>query len=474
MVYLRCKIGEIKMGRQRKTLRNKRKIKIDHTRDRYIDKEEISQRFSKAITRQTKVTIVSIFFVTIVMISSAYAVFSSVQKSEDYNTLSVGVLKVDFDKNESNLSNVINLNGAYPVTDQEGQNTNPYRFSITNSGTLDANYKIRIIDDNDMIEEDGCSDNLLNKGYVKVSINNGEPFILTQVELNDYTIREGVLAPGQKEEVDIRIWINQSAGNDALGKHYHSKIVVESESKSANKYIKAAYQYSESCATGEEPSCVSSTCYQSNNIGSCSPGTIIKYAVNNQEEKYFYVLHDDGSRITMQQRENIVYNTAWYSVSTENNHGPAIILSALESVTAGWTNVKNQTYTMGTTNFNNTNGYTGCNRSGCDTNSYTLEKREAKARMITFQEGISLGCNVGVVLTCPKWLYNYLNGSTSYGGTVNDATGEANFGYWTMSADNSVDSPNDKAWYLANNGSISTVSVDNNQVGARAVVVINK
>lgn len=463
------------MGRQRKTLRNKRKIKIDHTSDRYIDKDEINKRFSKAITRQTKITMVSIFFVTIVMISSAYAVFSSVQKSEDYNTLSVGLLKVDFDKNESNLSNVINLNGAYPVTDQEGQGTNPYRFSITNSGTLDANYKIRIIDDNDMIEEDGCSDNLLNKNYVKVSINSGEPFILTQAELNDYTIREGVLSPGQREQVDIRIWINESAGNDALGKHYHSKIVVESESKSANKYIKAAYKYSESCATGEEPSCVSSTCYQSNNIGSCPPGTIIKYAVNNQEEKFFYVLHDDGSRLTLQQRENTVYNTAWYSVSLENNHGPAIILSALESVTAGWANVKSQSYTMGTTNFNNTNGYTGCNRSSCNTNSYTLEKREAKARMITFQEGVSLGCNVGVVLTCPNWLHNYLNGSTSsYGITVNDATGGANLGYWTMSADNSVESPNNNAWFIARDGSISNASVDNNQIGARAVIVINK
>lgn len=462
------------MGRQRKTLRNKRKIKIDHTRDHYMDKEEVNKRFSKAITRQTKVTMVSIFFVTIVMISSAYAVFSSVQKSQDYNTLSVGVLKVDFDKNESNLSNVINLNGAYPVTDQEGQNTTPYRFSITNSGTIDANYKIRIIDDNDMIEEDGCSDNLLNKGYVKVSINSGEPFLLTQVELNDYTIKEGVLASGQKEQLDIRIWIDENAGNDSLGKHYHSKIVVESESKSANKYIKAAYKYSESCPTGEEASCVSSTCYQSNNIGSCPPGTIIKYAVNNSEEKFFYVLHDDGSRLTLQQRENTVYNTPWYSVSVENNHGPAIILSALESVTAEWKNVKTQAFTMGTTNFNQTNGNTGCNSSGCTGNSYTLEKKEMKARMITFQEGISLGCNVGVVLTCPKWLHHYLNGSTSYGAMVDDATEGANLGYWTMSADNSTILPNTNAWSIVNNGSLTSNLVNHNQLGARAVIVINK
>lgn len=449
------------MGKQKQTLRNKRKIRIDHTKDKYINNEEINKKFTKAITRQTKVTMVSIFFVTIVMISSAYAIFSSVQKSEDYNTLSVGVLKVDFNKNESNLSNVINLNGAYPVTDQEGQGTSPYSFSITNSGTLDANYKIRIIDDNDMIESDECGDNLLNKEYVKVSINNGDPFILTQVEFNDYTIKEGVLSPGQKEQLDIRIWINESAGNDSLGKHYHSKIVVETASKSSNKYIKAAYKYSDSCTTGEEPSCISSTCYQNNNIGSCSPGTIIKYAVKDSDERYFYVLHDDGSRLTLQQRENTIYNTPWYSVSNENSHGPAIVLSGLESITSEWSNVKSQTYTMGTTDFNHTNGYTGCNSGGCTTNSYTLPEKEAKARMITFQESISLGCNVGVVLTCPKWLSNGLTDGSS-------------IGYWTMSADNSVDLPNSNAWSIVKDGSISSHPVGSEQLGARAVIVINK
>lgn len=449
------------MGRQRQTLRNKRKIKIDHTKDHYIDNEEISQKFTKAITRQTKVTMVSIFFVTIVMISSAYAVFSSVQKSENYNTLSVGVLKVDFNQSESNLGNIINLNGAYPVTDNEGLKTNPYQFSITNSGTLDANYKVRIIDDNDMIESDECGDNLLNKAYVKVSINNGEPFLLTQAEYNDYTIKEGMLSPSQSEQIDVRIWIDENAGNDSLGKHYHSKIVVETESKNTNKNIKAAYKYSSSCTTGEEPSCIRSTCYQNNNSGSCEPGTIIKYAVNSLEEKYFYVLHDDGSRLTLQQRENTVSVTPWYSISNENKYGPAVILAGLESLTSEWTNVKNQSYTMGVTNFSQSNGYTGCNTAGCSDNTYTLEKKGVKARLITFQEAVSLGCKAGVVLTCPQWL-------------INDLTDNVSLGYWTMSADNSKEAPTSNAWTIAKDGSLSSNLVNDAQFSARAVVVINK
>ena len=75
--------------------------------------------------------------------------------------------------------------------------------------------------------------------------------------------------------------------------------------------------------------------------------------------------------MTLQQRENTVYNTAWYSSSNDSSKGPTTILPALESATSGWTNINNQTYTMGTTTFK-TNAYTGCTSSGCTTNTYTL------------------------------------------------------------------------------------------------------
>ena len=70
------------------------------------------------------------------MISSAYAIFSDVTRQQTNNTLTVGKLKVDFIDTESGMGNIINLNGAYPVADSVGNQTAPYIFKITNSGTL--------------------------------------------------------------------------------------------------------------------------------------------------------------------------------------------------------------------------------------------------------------------------------------------------------------------------------------------------
>ena len=217
------------MGKQSKTIRNKRKIKVESYENGYIDTSAVEKRVSKAFTREAQFTIVSIFLVTIVMISSAYAIFSSVQKQETYNTLTVGTLKIDFDQSSTDMGNTINLNRAYPTSDTEGQKTSPYSFKITNSGTLDAYYKVKIIDDSDIITEDGCSNNLLPKDKIKVSINGGTPFLLNSKEANSYIVNDGTLAASESRTFEIRIWIDETAGNEVLGKHYHVKIVVKGE-----------------------------------------------------------------------------------------------------------------------------------------------------------------------------------------------------------------------------------------------------
>lgn len=223
------------------------------------------------------------------------------------------------------------------------------------------------------------------------------------------------------------------------------------------------------CITGEEETCQKNECYKDKTANKCSPGTIVKYAVNDTTVGYFYVLHDDGETMTLQQRENTVYNTAWYLDANNNTKGPLTILPSLEDKTKDWTNVNDQTYTMGTTNFNNTNAFTKCSDTACTANSYTLTERVAKARMITLQETIALGCK-STEKTCPIWMNNYLNNSTTYGGTNNDSTDDKNLGYWTMST--ATDST--KAYAIVSGGNTSALNTTSTDYGARAVVVINK
>ena len=250
-----------------------------------------------------------------------------------------------------------------------------------------------------------------------------------------------------------------------------------------------AYTYNQTsgasnyCITGEESTCVETSCYKNKTSGSCPSGTIIKYAVNSNTTKYFHVLHDDGATMTLQQRENTVYTEERWNSNHENTEGPTTLLSLLNNATSGWTNVNDQTYTMGITNFNNTNFYTGCSSyNSCTQNIYTLGKRTGKARMITVQEAAAVGCTRSAQ-SCPIWMYNYLSDSTRYGGTVDDeatSSGVYNSSYSTMSASpNSYQYNNyyiDQIWVIKYLGYLDehliSYPAEYNQI--RAVVVVNK
>jgi len=176
-------------------------------------------------------------------------------------------------------------------------------------------------------------------------------------------------------------------------------------------------------------------------------------------------MFDEGDTLVMQQRENTTPNTLWNSTKNTNNVGPLTILPVLESVTSDWTNVKDQTYSLGVTSFYD-NSFTGCSLTSCTTNQYTLSERTSKARMITMQEATNLGCT-DKNRSCPVWMYNYLRASTGYGGTV-DGTGD---GYW-MSSVNPSNLAN--AWLVYCIGHLMNIDVTNASMGARAVVVIDK
>ncbi len=274
--------------------------------------------------------------------------------------------------------------------------------------------------------------------------------------------------------------------------------------KSFNKTPITAYEYSEQepkCINGEEKTCVKTDCYKKGKT--CKQGTVIKYYVNDSEFHYFYVLRDDGTKITMQQRENTIRNIPWHAGENDNSKGPDTILPALEQATSTWTNVNVLEYTPGQTTLYE-NAYTGCTYTAsetsdykirCETNTYTnsvLGTRKARARMITALEAGSTGCLVAkngstderVIPpsinawnngSCPDFMHNYLYESKNNGGSYNDDTvnesGVNDHAYWLMSA---YSGSTTNAWYVNRGGSLGTYDTTNTFGGARAVVEITK
>ena len=432
----------------------------------------------KINSRKVKITVIAICAVLLLVMGATYAWLRLTLNGSKVNVLRAGGLELTLDE----TSEGITLEDVVPVTDAKGLQGKEYTFTLENRGS-DSSYTIYLDDvldidqngENDFEESERMSDSDIKYSLIKNGTTTTK--VLTETGTNPNRVLDsGIIKKGTTNTYSLRLWIKEEAENSSImNKIFAAKLRIEAEQASEEtNNIKVAYTYNPtSCITGEESTCVQTSCYENKTSGSCPTGTIIKYAVNDSTTKYFHVLHDDGDTMTLQQRENTVYNTAWYS-SLDNSKGPLTILPELESATSGWTNVNNQTYTMGTTNFNNTNSYTGCTKSGCTINTYTLGQRTAKARMITMQEAIALGCT-STNKSCPNFMNNYLYNSTSYGGTVVDDTtangASHNSGYWTMSADSSYAN---YAWDVNYYGGVYSLNTTYTSFGARAVVVVSK
>jgi len=202
---------------------------------------------SKLFKHQVLITVITVLAIVVSMIGGSYAIFSSTSKADEYNVLKVGKLEISYVDTGDGYGDVLSLNGAYPVSDSEGISSKPYRFNVTNTGTITADFKIKILYDESIIEEDGCENNLLLQKYIKYQFDNGEPTLLSTKESQDYSVYEASnLLPGSSEIHEIRIWIDESAPNEILGKHFHGKVVVESMQSGANESAKYEYKIGQS------------------------------------------------------------------------------------------------------------------------------------------------------------------------------------------------------------------------------------
>ncbi len=202
----------------------RKKYKIDNLNNASKKRNYYDINLTKMAKRELMITLVSILGVTLLSVGSAFAIFSTNSKSSNYNVIKVGTLDIDFG---TDSDNTINLNGQYPVSDDEGLQATPYTFTIKNTGTITSDYKISLQDDTDMITQDNCSTSQLDKKYIKYSLSKNTSSTLSAKEADNYVITENSLKSGDSITYRLWVWISKDAGNDALGKHYHGKIVVE-------------------------------------------------------------------------------------------------------------------------------------------------------------------------------------------------------------------------------------------------------
>lgn len=179
---------------------------------------------------------VSIFVIcgVLALFLVAYAIFTFTGLGTKENRLSTGTLVLTMDES---MSHGISISGAVPVSDQEGKSTDPYVFSIENTGTLNASYRVLLVDDLEKYEEHQCSDKKMPWKNIKYELTkDGGSASVDLLSSDSFLFDTGVLAPGESKDYTLKLWIEESSGNEIMGTHFHGRIKIEAIQEGHTNY----------------------------------------------------------------------------------------------------------------------------------------------------------------------------------------------------------------------------------------------
>lgn len=174
------------------------------------------------------IIVLAITLIASIIVATSYAYWQITQYQTGANTINTGCLNVEFEE----LGTDIKLENAFPITNKEGFQTEPYTFKITNNCTLDASYSVTL---NTVVP------NTLSDNSVKAAIgtDTGLARKLTDYNINvdtsnidmadldtSYIIKTGFLLAGESITYNVRLWIDEDTNMNEMSKVFISKIYI--------------------------------------------------------------------------------------------------------------------------------------------------------------------------------------------------------------------------------------------------------
>lgn len=184
--------------------------------------------------------IIAILMVITLFMGSSYALWKTTDYQETVNKIATGCFELSFTEDKKS----INLDNTYPMEDEKGAETIPYRFTITNTCTTDAEYTIylntlkpdlgtKIADDLikvALLEENGATMVAHNLDSLEQNVELSH-FAYPKELLNSYIIGTGKLKgkddngnAGESVTYDLRIWIDEKATTAINGQTFEAAV----------------------------------------------------------------------------------------------------------------------------------------------------------------------------------------------------------------------------------------------------------
>jgi len=168
----------------------------------------------------------AVFMVIIALV--LFVLFGGFNKNSDLNVLKIGNLNVEYDSNMTGASDVITLNEENVVESEDKVNNYASVFSISNAADGKHKFKVFIVEDQTMVDLDGCKDYLVNDDAVFFQINSGEIKSLYDVKTNDgYLVLEDEIIGSNTNDYELKIWTLKEKMENEEKTHFHGNIVIE-------------------------------------------------------------------------------------------------------------------------------------------------------------------------------------------------------------------------------------------------------
>ena len=178
------------------------------------------------IMKKKKIIILSIAIIGLLLIVTGvtYSILSFRVEGDEVNIVKAGILKIDINENEP-----ITLLETYPISTDKGMEGEPYSFTISNTGDIDALYRIYLDD----VELDAGIERLSDSSIRYSLTKDGKYLTNTVADLlsqrENRIIDNGAIYPGETFNYELKMWIDEDVGNEEQGKAFKGKIRIEGE-----------------------------------------------------------------------------------------------------------------------------------------------------------------------------------------------------------------------------------------------------
>ncbi|MDO4376156.1 MAG: hypothetical protein Q4C33_03175 [bacterium] len=176
---------------------------------------------NKLIKKQVMLILATFVLVGTLAVTASFALFEETKSNATDQKMVIGDLNITFTGGSA-----ISITDINPMTDTVAgnQTNNIYTWTITNSGTVPYQFKVKVVNDSNY------TTNLLPHQFIRYSLDGGTASSLGSGQ-TDYEIASGVIDAGATNTYKLRLWVADASTyklpNSALGQEIHLKISVE-------------------------------------------------------------------------------------------------------------------------------------------------------------------------------------------------------------------------------------------------------